>query len=73
MSFLLKIFGSRLDSAIEWRVRQEVDREREVIMALDDSLKAIAIQHIDRIQTLEDVIRTLSHRVDELEQPKTNL
>lgn len=67
MNLLRKLFGSSLGNAIAWRVREEVGYEREVILMLQESVKALAISHMDRLQTLEQSVLDLKAKSIELE------
>ena len=57
---------SRLGTAIEWRVIREVDREREVIKSLEESLRNLAIEHQHRIAILETLVERLQSEVNDL-------
>lgn len=61
------LFRSRLNSAIEWRVIQEVDREREVIQKLQDSYVSLGLEFEARVRALEELILTLSERLTAVE------
>ena len=67
MNLLKKLFGSSIGNAIAWRVREEVGHEREVILMLQESVKTLAISHVDRLQTLEQSVLDLRAKIIELE------
>ena len=57
------MFGSlrnKLGQAIEWRVVREVDREREVINSLGETLAETAIALEERIAVLEKLVEELT-------------
>jgi hypothetical protein len=64
------IIGSirqKLTTAIEWRVIREVDRERAVILSLQEAVSQTGLQLTDRIATLEKVVEDLSKKIKEIE------
>lgn len=64
---ILGVIRKRLSHAITWRVVKEFDREREVILSLQDAVQQTGIQLLDRVKTLENAVDRLNDRIRELE------
>jgi hypothetical protein len=63
---LSKIKG-RLSSAIDWRVRQEFETERDVMMGISETVTTMNIAYADKISAMERLVEDLHRRVTELE------
>ena len=59
---------SRLSSAIDWRVRQEFETERDVMMSINDALTELNIVYADKISALERLVENQDRRISELEK-----
>lgn len=66
---LSKIKG-RLSSAIDWRVRQAFEDERELIMEISDSVTSLNLAYVDKISALEKLVENLDRRLTALEKSK---
>jgi hypothetical protein len=64
---LSKLKG-RLSSAIDWRVRQEFETERDVMMGITETMTTLNIAYADKISAMERLIEDLDRRVRKLEQ-----
>ena len=64
---LSKLKG-RLSAAIDWRVRQEFETERDVIMGITETVTTMNIAYEDKISAVERLIEELDRRVRKLEQ-----
>ena len=62
---LSKLKG-RLSSAIDWRVRQEFETERDVMMGITETVTTMNIAYADKISAMERLIEDLDRRVTEL-------
>jgi hypothetical protein len=58
----------RLSAAIDWRVRQEFEKEREVLLGVSESVTEISIAYADQIAALEKLVENQGRRILELEQ-----
>lgn len=63
---LSKLKG-RLSSAIDWRVRQEFETERDVMMGITETVTTMNIAYADKISAMERLVEDLDRRVTELE------
>ena len=63
---LSKLKG-RLSSAIDWRVRQEFETERDVMMGITETVTTMNIAYADKISAMERLDEDLDRRVTELE------
>jgi len=60
----------RLSAAIDWRVREEFETERELMMEINDSVTALNVAYTDRIATLEKLVENLDRRLTAMEKSK---
>lgn len=56
----------RLSSAIDWRVRQEFETERDVMMSINAAVTELNVAYADKIAVLERLVEDLDRRVTEL-------
>lgn len=56
----------RLSSAIDWRVRQEFETERDVMMSINAAVTELNVAYADKIAALERLVEDLDRRVTEL-------
>ena len=61
---LSKLKG-RLSSAIDWRVRQEFETEREVMMSINEAVMELNVAYAEKISALERLVEDLDRRVTE--------
>ena len=66
----LSLFKRRLSAAIDWRVRQEFEVERELMMEINDSLTTLNVAYTDKIATLEKLVESLDRRLTAVEKSK---
>ena len=66
----LSILKRRLSAAIDWRVRQEFESERELMMEINDSLTSLNVAYADKISALEKLVENLDRRLTALEKSK---
>jgi len=57
----------RLSAAIDWRVRQEFEKEREFYTGLSATVTDISVSYADQIMALNEIIEDLDRRVKKLE------
>lgn len=57
-----------LSAAIDWRVREEVKGEHEVVMALSKTVAHVSAELTDQLRTQSVVIEDLQRRVRNLEE-----
>jgi hypothetical protein len=57
----------RLSAAIDWRVREEFEKEREFYTGLSTSITDISVSYSDQIMALNEIIEDLDRRVRKLE------
>ena len=62
---LSKLKG-RLSAAIDWRVRQAFETERDLMMNIDESVTELNIAYADKMAALEKLVEDLDRRVTEL-------
>jgi len=60
----------RLSAAIDWRVREEFETERELMMEINDSVTALNVAYTDRIAALEKLVENLDRRLTAMEKSK---
>jgi hypothetical protein len=58
----------KLSAAIDWRVRQEFERERDFYTGLSATVTDISVSYADQIMALSKIIEDLDSRVKELEK-----
>ena len=61
----------RLSAAIDWRVSQEFDKERELIRQTNKSVVDASTAYVDQIAALTRTIEHLEQRLQELENKIT--
>jgi hypothetical protein len=66
---LSKLKG-RLSAAIDWRVRQAFEAERELMMEINDSLTTLNVAYTDKIAALEKLVEDLDRRLAAVEKSK---
>jgi len=66
---LSKLKG-RLSAAIDWRVRQAFEAERELMMEINDSLTTLNVAYTDKIAALEKLVDDLDRRLAAVEKSK---
>ena len=64
----LKVMKQRLRAAIDWRVRQEFDKERDLLTGISESVVDISITYADEISTLTKAVSDLEQRIRNLEE-----
>jgi hypothetical protein len=60
----------RLSTAIDWRVRQEFESEKQVIDGIGHSLLEMTAEYADKMIAMSQLIEDLDRRVKELESKK---
>lgn len=60
----------RLSAAIDWRVREEFETERELMMEINDSLTTLNVAYVDKISALEKLVENLDRRLTAMEKLK---
>ena len=63
----LKVMKQRLSAAIDWRVRQEFDKERDLLTGISESVVDISVSYADEIASLSKVVVELEQRIKNLE------
>jgi hypothetical protein len=58
----------RLSAAIDWRVRQEFEKERDLLVGMSESVTEISITYADQIVALEKLVENQARRILALEQ-----
>jgi len=58
----------RLSAAIDWRVRQEFEKERQVLTGISESVTDISVSYADQIAAMSKMIEDLDRRVKQLEK-----
>jgi dynactin complex subunit len=66
----LSTLKRRLSAAIDWRVRQEFEAERELMMEINDSLTTLNTAYTDKISALEKLVESLDRRLTAVEKSK---
>ena len=66
---LSKLKG-RLSAAIDWRVRQAFEAERDLMMEINDSLTTLNVAYTDKIAALEKLVEDLDRRLAAVEKSK---
>jgi cation diffusion facilitator CzcD-associated flavoprotein CzcO len=60
--------ATRLSHAIDWRVRQQYEDERAVILGMNKSVVDLSAETTNQILTLTEAVTLLEKRVAELER-----
>jgi len=60
----------RLSAAIDWRVREEFETERELMMEINDSVTTLNVAYTDKIAALEKLVENLDRRLTAMEKSK---
>ena len=60
----------RLSAAIDWRVREEFETERELMMEINDSVTTMNVAYTDKIAALEKLVESLDRRLAAVEKSK---
>jgi hypothetical protein len=58
----------RLSAAIDWRVTQEFDQERDLIRDTNAAILDVSVQHSDQIAALTRLVNQLEQRIEEIER-----
>jgi hypothetical protein len=58
----------RLSAAIDWRVRQEFAKERDLMTGISEAMTDISVSYTDQIAALEKLVENLNRRINELEK-----
>jgi hypothetical protein len=58
----------RLSAAIDWRVRQEFSKERDLITGVSEAMTDISVSYAEQIAALEKLVENLNRRINELEK-----
>ena len=66
----LSTLKRRLSAAIDWRVREEFETERELMMQINDSLASLNVAYADKISALEKLVENLDRRLTATEKSK---
>ena len=64
----LSTLKRRLSAAIDWRVREEFESERELMMEINDSLTTLNVAYTDKIAALEKLEESLDRRLTAVEK-----
>ena len=62
---LSKLKG-RLSAAIDWRVRQAFEAERELTMGINKAVTELNIAYADKMAAVEKLVEDLDRRVTEM-------
>ena len=62
---LSKLKG-RLSAAIDWRVRQAFEAERELTMGINEAVTELNIAYADKMAAIEKLVEDLDRRVTEM-------
>lgn len=57
----------RLSAAIDWRVKQEFETEREVIMQISKNVTDVSVLTADQISSLTSLVEDLDRRLKVIE------
>ena len=66
----LNIMKQRLSAAIDWRVRQEFEKERDLLTGISESVVDISVTYADEISTLTKAVSDLEQRLKNLEKQR---
>ena len=61
----------RLSAAIDWRVRQSFETERELMMGIDEAVTELNVIYADKLSALEKLVVDLDRRVTEMAKKST--
>jgi hypothetical protein len=64
----LRVMKQRLSAAIDWRVRQEFEKERNLLVGISESVTEVSITYTDQIVALEKLVENQARRITALEQ-----
>ena len=64
----LRVMKQRLSAAIDWRVRQEFEKERDLLVGMSESVTEISVTYADQIVALEKLVENQARRILALEQ-----
>lgn len=64
----LRMLKHRLSAAIDWRVRQEFEKERAVLTGISETVTDISVSYADQISELTKMVEELDRRVRDLEK-----
>jgi hypothetical protein len=64
----LRVLKQRLSAAIDWRVRQEFEKERDLLVGVSESVTEISVTYADQIVALEKLVENQARRILALEQ-----
>ena len=56
----------RLSAAIDWRVRQAFEAERELTMGINEAVTELNIAYADKMAAVEKLVEDLDRRVTEM-------
>lgn len=56
----------RLSAAIDWRVRQAFEAERELTMGINEAVTELNIAYADKMAAIEKLVEDLDRRVTEM-------
>ena len=56
----------RLSSAIDWRVRQAFETERELTMGISEAITELNTAYADKLAAVEKLVEDLDRRVTEM-------
>jgi hypothetical protein len=60
----------RLSAAIDWRVTQEFDQERDLIRDTNAAIVDVSTKHSDQIAALTSLVNQLEQRIEEIERDR---
>jgi hypothetical protein len=66
----LSFLKHRLSAAIDWRVTQEFDQERDLIRDTNAAILDVSVQHSDQIAALTSLVNQLEQRIEEIERDR---
>ena len=61
----------RLSAAIDWRVRQSFETERELMMGIDKAVTELNVVYADKLAAVEKLVEDLDRRVTEMAKKST--
>ena len=61
----------RLSAAIDWRVRQSFETERELMMGIDEAVTELNVIYADKLSAVEKLVEDLDRRVTEMAKKST--
>ena len=63
----LRKLKNKLSAAIDWRVRQEFEKEREIYLGIAETVTDISISYADQITAANKLIEELDRRLNKIE------